>query len=110
MSYSLPSDFASHRAPCLAHYRLRDGTQLHEAWQRSRETLRSIEMCLQAAELDSSVQTVCVSGSLGRMELVEQSDVDLIVVVQSDRDANEDTGPKRLTHRATTRFGCLERN
>ncbi len=83
--------FAAARAWSVEQPALRDFPCLDAAWKRSRRTLTSIHQHLLAADLPPDIVTVAVSGSLGRMEQLPHSDVDLIVIVRDelavDRDA-----------------------
>jgi len=54
---------------------------LQTAWQRTQKTLADISECLANVQLPECVETVAVSGSLGRMEQLPSSDCDLIIIV-----------------------------
>ena len=73
-----------------------------KCWERSRGLMTRLrdELCL--AGVDKIVRSVYVSGSLGRMEAVETSDCDLVVVLsEADRAAGGDV--------IETVFDCIER-
>lgn len=59
-------------------------SQLSKSWIASAKFHSAIREALVAAKLSSAVQTVAVSGSLGRMEVVDGSDCDLIVVLSDE--------------------------
>lgn len=56
--------------------------QLIRSWNHSRELHTACRDSLISAGLSDAVLTVAVSGSLGRMEIIESSDCDLIVVLK----------------------------
>lgn len=57
---------------------------LFRSWQRSENILDQLKSRLSDLPLKDAVLTIAVSGSLGRMEFLPNSDVDLIVVAQDD--------------------------
>jgi len=59
---------------------------LAAAWRTSRETFTGLRKALHDADLASEVRCLAVSGSLGRMEQMPHSDVDLIVVLHNNCD------------------------
>ena len=69
-----------------------DYAVVHQAWLRSARTHASIRECLRSGALPESIRSVAVSGSLGRMEQLPQSDCDIIVVVA---DESLEEGPQR---------------
>lgn len=63
--------------------------RLQAARERSRATLATIVESLRSIEQDDSpITTIAVAGSLGRLEQTANSDIDLIVVVKHDADAD----------------------
>ena len=58
---------------------------LRAAWTRSQRTLERMSQSLAESQLHSAVEVVAVSGSMGRMEQIEFSDTDLIVILNTDR-------------------------
>ena len=57
-------------------------TGLFDSWHRSSALHADFQRALVEAKLPDAVRTVAVSGSLGRLEVVDGSDCDLIVVLQ----------------------------
>lgn len=57
---------------------------LQSAWQRSAKLIASLRAMLTDIGIPDRVRTVYVSGSLGRMEAVETSDCDAVVVLSDD--------------------------
>jgi len=77
-----PVDYPTKREWALsAVVELSDFPALDESWSRSRQILAEMHQHLTAAQLSTHVRTIAVSGSLGRMEASDQSDCDLIVVL-----------------------------
>jgi hypothetical protein len=79
----LPAEYARARACCIESVACGDQANLHRAWEQSRERLRAIASLLEGASLDPRIATIALSGSLGRMEGLDHSDADLIVIVES---------------------------
>lgn len=65
---------------------------LRQAWDRSRSSLKTIRSELEGANLSPSIDAVVVSGSLGRMEQVPQSDLDAIVILHDQVDPESTAG------------------
>ena len=56
---------------------------IEAAWSRSTQTIHQMQAALEAANIDG-LSSVAASGSLGRMEVHENSDCDLIVILNDD--------------------------
>lgn len=55
---------------------------LRRSWKRTTETITQLRGSLKQAALPDHILTVAISGSLGRMEQVDGSDADLIVITE----------------------------
>ena len=64
---------------------------LRACWRRSAKQIGELQTHFAAADLTDRVRTIFVSGSLGRMELVQSSDCDIVVVL-SEQDRVSQTG------------------
>lgn len=73
---------------------LRTYITLQQAWQRSQEMAKQIEATFLDLLPQDVVSTVAVSGSLGRMECLPHSDVDLIVILNNNYHADEEKSQK----------------
>jgi len=84
-SLQLPNTFAAQRSwGATAVLDLRKHPALDAAWRNSQGLLQQISQRLHTAALDPSILTVVACGSLGRMEAVDGSDGDLIVVLNDE--------------------------
>ena len=79
----MPIPFAAGRESTLSNaIDLKKYPALFAAWNRSAKTLAAVKHRLHY--VDQRVATVAVSGSLGRMEQLDHSDSDLIVLLKDD--------------------------
>jgi len=77
MNVPPPTDFAARRMRQLTSA----PPKLAEAWRRSQQTYHDFDLRLASADLHPAVVAAYFVGSLGRMEQVDGSDADLIVLV-----------------------------
>ncbi|MCH7987530.1 MAG: hypothetical protein IID46_00100 [Planctomycetes bacterium] len=81
MTEKLPIPFAADREATLSNViDLKEYPALFAAWNRSAKTLTAVKDRLH--QVDQRVATVAVSGSLGRMEQLDHSDGDFIVLLK----------------------------
>ncbi len=90
----IPTDYPLDRESAVPVLSGREFRNLQQAWDLSRQRLQALQAQLRRLQLDSRVATVAVSGSLGRMEALDHSDADLIVIV---RDAQPLSSADRRT-------------
>ena len=77
----LPADYPYQRSWGLSDHPIERYLALVGNWERSRNNCRQLSQTLQHAGLDDRVRCVAAAGSLGRMEASQESDADLIVVL-----------------------------
>lgn len=83
----MDNEYPFQRAPIIG---LSSFSSLQTAWESSREVIDEIRSILKRGEVHPTVETVVVSGSLGRMELLPHSDLDAIVVLNDSVDLHTD--------------------
>ena len=88
----LPADFAFNRQWGIESVNLSRYVSLNDNWQKSTDALVRIRNTLASAGLPNTIKTIAAAGSLARMEASEESDADLIIVVDDriEPDSAED--------------------
>ena len=82
---STDSDWPARRSgPDPSILALRRCPTIESAWHATRQLLSDAMVLLERRLQETTVRTVAVSGSLGRMEKTAHSDLDLIVVLEDD--------------------------
>ena len=78
---TLPADYPYLRPWGLSDHPIERYLALVANWERSRDTFGLLSQALQDASLDARVRCIAAAGSLGRMEASEESDADLIIIL-----------------------------
>jgi len=92
MTPGFSSEFASKRTWAFeTTHPLRTYLPVLQSWNRSAEVLNHLRELISSLPILDSIETIAVSGSLGRMEFLPESDVDLIIVAKDNLYAHHDS-------------------